>query len=552
MSRIQTILARLIPAAQRFRQTALRFSARLRPSQQNHPPLSLKESTSDGCLRDGPTPIDQSVYAEATFTAGHIFIFLMVGVLLCYSSVLVIPYAFSDDYLFLIAHAGLPGTGNTSATYAFIANGRPTGALLTDLFFSYANTIGDLRYLRLWGVIGIGLLAWSIDRALVRVGWSRKQTVLLSVIICTLPSFQVYASCATALFYPFAALASGRALAMAERACDEQCRLYKWSLVAGAVLLLLVAFTIYQPAAMFFWVFAAIGLLTRDASLPFLRRRVLWHSAVAFAGLSLGFGVYQLGLAYGRNIFPPRSELAHDILGKVLWFLRWPLVDALSLAKLSGSPALALSVAIFIAGGLLLYFGDEAKKCLLKFLLALAFIPLSYLPNLVIAENWSAYRTQSALTSVIVVYAFLALQGYERTLLRPTTASPLTAGLGFAALVSALLAAYNVSTYFAFPQILELRFMRSHWAQQDLSQVRSFYIIPSTWQNFCAPAVYYDEFGFPSSAHPLSPGPMVYLLLRETKQERLGLPIEAVPAAGPINPPPGALVIDMRKLANFR
>ena len=420
--------------------------------------MSLKESTSDDCLRVGPTRIDQSVYAGATFTAGHVFIFLMVVLLPCYSSVLIIPYAFSDDYLFLIAHAGLRGTGNTAATYAFIANGRPTGAFLTDLFFSYANTIGDLRYLRLWGVIGIGLLAWSINRALVRVGWRWKQAVFLSVIICTLPSFQVYASCATALFYPFAALASAKAVDVAERACDERRLWYKWSLAAGAALLLLVAFTIYQPTAMFFWVFAAIVLFTRDASLPFLWRRVLWHSAIAFTGLILGFGVYQLGLAYGRNIFPPvstRSELTLDIWGKVLWFLRWPLVDALSLVKLSGSPLLAMSVAIFIAGGLLLYFGDKAQKCLLKFMIALVFIPLSYLPNLVIAENWSAYRTQSALTSVMVVYAFLALQGYERTLLHPTTASPLTAGLGFAARVSGLLAAYNVSTYFAFPQALE-------------------------------------------------------------------------------------------------
>jgi hypothetical protein len=64
--------------------------------------------------------------------------------------------------------------------------------------------------------------------------------------------------------------------------------------------------------------------------------------------------------------------------------------------------------------------------------------------------------------------------------------------------------------------------------------------------------VRYDEFGLPFSAQPWAPEPAVNLLLRELGYPRGGMPVKAAPVGGPINPPDGALVVDMRKLANFR
>jgi len=493
------------------------------------------------------TPLAVSVRGRRI--RGQAFVLLAGVLLLCYASVLVTPYAFLDDY-FILAE-GIRGEGGTRTQV--IASGRPTYAFLLHLAFHAMRDIGDLRYLRLLGVLGIALLAWSFYRTLVFAGWDEYLSLLLSVFVVTMPPFQVYASWATTAFYPFAALAAGGAVHVAERAFSEPRPLLRWGLVGGAVLLMLIALTIHQSAAMFFWVFAAILLFKPDATLPDTVRRLLWYSGIVFAGLILGFGMYKLGTTlYEHALLPTRSHLIQDVWEKALWFFRYPLMNAFNLAKLSPKRWLALVVVFFIIGGLIQYFRGKAGERLWQIGIAAALLPLSYLPNLMIAENWSSYRTQSALTSVVVMYAFLALWGYSRILRRPTATLFLTVMLGFAALGSSLLAAYNVDAYFARPQLLELNFMRGQLTRQDLTQASSIYIIGAKWQDSIAPAVRYDEFGFPSSAASWVPRPAVYLLLRELSPERSSLPLELAPVDGPVSPPPTALIVDMRKLSSLR
>lgn len=66
-----------------------------------------------------------------------------------------------------------------------------------------------------------------------------------------------------------------------------------------------------------------------------------------------------------------------------------------------------------------------------------------------------------------------------------------------------------------------------------------------------APGARYDEFGMPSSAKPWAPTAAVYLLLREIDPSRAELPIRLAPAGAPA-PPPGAFVVDMRRLLDAR
>src|SRR3954467_8106537 len=105
---------------------------------------------------------------EETLTRWQAFASLSAVLLLCYVSVLVTPYAFSDDYALLSTSL----RGEMALEWATkTAQGRPTHALLLNLFFRQSN-VGDLCYLRLLGVGGIIFLAWSLYRTLVRMGWS--------------------------------------------------------------------------------------------------------------------------------------------------------------------------------------------------------------------------------------------------------------------------------------------------------------------------------------------------------------------------------------------
>src|SRR5690606_13450256 len=83
---------------------------------------------------------------------------LLVIVPLCYAPVWLTSYGFSDDYALLAAAP----QGNMGVERDMkIAQGRPIIALLISLFFSQMDAIADLRYLRLLGVIGVSLVAWS-------------------------------------------------------------------------------------------------------------------------------------------------------------------------------------------------------------------------------------------------------------------------------------------------------------------------------------------------------------------------------------------------------
>jgi hypothetical protein len=394
------------------------------------------------------------------------------------------------------------------------------------------------------------LLAWSLYRVLARQGWGKYHSLFLSVIVCTLPPFQVYAAFAMTAFYPLAALLSSRAFYLAERAFGESRASYKLCLIIGAVLLMGVALTIHQSAGMFFWVFAAVSMFKPEATLSDILPRFLWYGAIVFAGLFLGFAAYKIGMAvYGTEfVGPERSTLTTDIRGKVLWFLRWPLMDALNVNILFPERWFAVTVCIFVMTGLLLYFRGSFIERLVVLLGAFLLLPLSYLPNLVVAENWSSYRSQLALTSLIVVYVFFSVWGYKRLSRSPFSGQRLTIGLGAAALMSCVLAAYNVMTYFTVPQARELAWIRAQLAQTDLSQIQNIYVVGAKLGDSLAPALRYDEFGLPSSAQSWCPWSMVHLSLQDIKVEQMNKAIETTPADGPIKPPSDALVIDMRRL----
>jgi hypothetical protein len=255
---------------------------------------------------------------------------------------------------------------------------------------------------------------------------------------------------------------------------------------------------------------------------------------------------------YGGMQISARAHLTSNVAGKMLWFVQSPLTDALNLVWISPDPWIAVAEAVFVSAGILLYFEGNAGERVCKYFIALSLLPLSYLPNLVVAEDWPSYRTQIALTSMIFFYLIFALRGYTKILPSKIADQLLVYILSLFAVVSGFFAAYNVQTYFAIPLSVERRVMRDQIRTGDLGRARSIYVIGSTWRDSIAPTVRYEEFGLPFSAQPWSPGPAVYLTLRDLDPARSSMPIEVAPVGGVIKPPADALVVDMRKLRDFR
>lgn len=448
---------------------------------------------------------------------------------------LIVPYAFSDDYSVLSIANGLAGRPvfgtnipggffGTNILDTVAGSGRPIAGLLDDLVYSTAGTIDNLRFVRLVTVVGIVALAFLLHWALVRSGVRSVPAALIVVLVCGMPAFEVYGSWAVLFNIPYAAILAGCASLFAVSAVDGP-RCLVVDRMVGAVALMLAALLIYQPAAMFLWVFLAVALFGAVNERRRALRLVFVHVAVAFGALGLAYVAFKTH--YGGIVtLNPRDALTTDVVGKARWFVKDALYQALNLGHLTPALWLAAVVAILAVVGVpLLLRQRRAHQPLLFVGIAVALVPLTYLPNLIVQDNLAYYRTQLAITSLVVLYACAGAIGIWLTLqdwlqprisgraLRTVTRLALVASV-VAVAASTAIAARNVLTLFVVPQTAELRLLRNQVAALPTG-VRRVAVLGTPYNLGVAHLVRYDEFGFPSTAHPFVSQPIVLLMLHE-------------------------------------
>ena len=492
--------------------------------------------------------------------------------------VVIVPYAFSDDYTDLwMAVSGEPTAQfGKNIIDASAITGRPFSGLLIQWFFSAAGAIDNLRFVRLFGVLTIVALAVLLHWALVRSQIRPTVAALIAVLVCSLPAFQVYGSWAVLFSAPLAALLAGGASLFAVAAIDAPRGLVRDRLV-GSVALLFAALLIYQPGAMFFWVFFAVALVGAVENSKRGLRLVRTHFAVGGIALVLAYIELKLTVRFmgAATNGASRNHITHDVGGKAHWFLHDPFYRSLNLFDLTPSPWFAALVAVVATGGILLWLLRRGARPLLYVLVGLILIPLSYLPNLVVAESWAAYRTQVAVSSLIALYAcfgaiaiWLTLRDWlkariSRQALLASERLALSLSVLFVA-VSVVVAAKNVLTLFVEPHITEQRLLRSQVAALPNGVQRVAFVLtdpftedgrwPTTSREGMSNLVVYDEFGLPSSDLPWTLEPALYLVLHEEGRLTLTGPHPAVDVyqSGSAVFPKGEPVIDLRGLSKLR
>jgi hypothetical protein len=264
----------------------------------------------------------------------------------------------------------------------------------------------------------------------------------------------------------------------------------------------------------------------------------------------------RVGVHFYGGVYAGRTELVRDVFGKVGWFWDQPLLNALNLFALAPTRTLAIAIALVAAVGIVLLHLDKGWEALGFLALAAVLVPLSYAPNLVVAENFASYRSLGSLSALLMLYLWFGLWGIARAVPRLRGRTVLVAGgvaMAAFALTGVVLAARNVTTLFAKPQSLELEMMRS--ALHTSSPIRRVVFVKPFVGEGAAPLVRYDEFGVPSSYLPWVPVPAVRLILREQRRQR-SMPVIDVLAWDAPNIPrttrPGEVLVDMRKLRERR
>lgn len=482
--------------------------------------------------------------------------FYVVLFLLVYAPCIMMTYGYADDYNFLYDFST-----NPRPIFMEIAfGGRPIDALLM-LPFGDLGHVARLRFMRLIAILGIGLLAWLLYRALRSVHSNSAITLCAPIIICTLPPIALYAGWSLAAFWPLASILSGLAVLALDR---NVLRIPRVPAFAVALALQTIATAIYQPPAMVFWVFAAIYLLMEKRTPRDLLRRLLVQCFVVVGALAIDFAFTKaLPLLVQYNtLVAGRSTIAHDPIAKAHYFLR-ALFDALNLWSLAPTSGRAEAMLSFVVVGLLLYFEGPWRQKGIRIAIAGTLLPLAVLPNLLVVENGGAYRFEGALTGLIALYGVVAIIGYARVIKRLfslswSTASTWISVRGVAIVLflvtaaSCLSANNTVNSEIVVPNTLAYQVLQRGIEQANLNRsVAHVYVVHLSCPIDSPSPILSYEYGRASTAIDWAVPQMTYLALRDLYPNLTGIRVLVVAPGQEIAVPAGAAVIDARELGFY-
>ena len=446
------------------------------------------------------------------------------------------------------------------------SHARPIYGWLLQQSFGSINTIAELAWLRLVGAMGLGLVAAALFGVLLRVGWHRLAAGFAAAMVVLAPAAQIVAGWATAWPYPVAALLTlgGFALATAEG------QRHQWLRRTGAGFLVAASALIYQPNSLLYLVGIAAALpMLRGRDLTHNLRWVGGHLAIVATGLIAAFLIMKL--SYAAEVFTASRRIAfeHDPIGKLGWFLREPLLNALNLLVLNDDGGATRAAYCVSAGltGLLLAAGLSvegwrrgwrAGGCWLLVLAIL--LPAALAANLAAAERFATYRTIFALTAVVLIFLTLAWQNLCGLAGR---AGRIVEVSGYAVLltIAIVMARDHAYTLIALPQGEELQILERIVERMTLREPPlRIYLVQPLPEDSPAAISYHDEFGALSTSGALAfgadwaPKEMFKHLVRERFPERADRERYYRLEAG-IQPPPQGkpfdLIIDMRQMAHF-
>jgi hypothetical protein len=445
------------------------------------------------------------------------------------------------------------------------SHARPIYGVLLQYSFAPIDSIEQLEWLRLAGVAGLGLAAAALFGLLRRLGWPLPAAAFTAAMLPLMPAAQIVAGWATAWPYTVAALLALGGFTLAEG--DTEYRRCRW---IGAALLVALSALTYQPNSLLYLVGIAAALPDRR-KLP-LRHSLRWagtHLVVVFAGLAIA--LVTMKLLYAVGIFDPSKRIAFELdpIGKLGWFLREPLLNALNLFVLNDDEAATRTAYIVSAGMTVLLLavglGIEGWRRGARaggfWLMALAILPpAAFVANLAAAERFATYRTVFALTTVLLIFLTLSWQNLCSLAGRNCRFIELP-GYVFLLAMAMVLARTHAYSLIAMPQGEELQILERAAARIVLREwpFRIYFVQP-TPADSPSPISYHDEFGALSTSgawmggSDWAPKEMFKHLMRERFPQEVNLERHYEMQAGLALPPKGEkfdLIIDMRQILRF-
>ena len=483
-------------------------------------------------------------------------VIIWVIILLANFTTLSISYGMTDDYVQAYAYSSDRGMMASYLRRMFYSVGRPIDGALKEAFLSHVYYIRDFAWIRLVGLVGllffVIILFWILNKILTLSPFESSLLVLLLVFI---PSLSLYVAWAQYFDAPYGLIMASLAAYLGRAVLKSNIsRMRKVIGCIASLLLLLGASFIHQSVAMYYWVVVACdlflenGIILKQKLVHFFAYGINWliSMSVSFAFLKL-WAALEPGAA-------SRGALVSDVVGKVKWFFSTVIVGSLNFNFLTQSNLLALTLIIIIALGLWLYFQKGVIAKLVGIVIFVVLVLLSYFPNLVIAESWASYRTQVAITSMFILFIYIALKSLVNRLVLSRQNLIFHLVLCMWVIISIGSYAYHQIQDITLPQSIEIRFITSHLQALKENHFDKITVIRPSFMDSISKA-YGDEFGLPSTYPAWATESVVRMALREIYpgkgNKKQQYTITVFDPRTVVNPEEGVLLIDMADIRYF-
>ncbi len=445
------------------------------------------------------------------------------------------------------------------------SHARPVFGWLLKTSFKSIDHIKDVSWARLASAVMLGLTSVSVFSILVVFyRWPPLKSACVGALLVLVPSGQVIASWGILWPYNVASLLSLGAFVLAEIAFRKRAneRSLQLGLVVLAGLLMIASAWTYQSCSLFYMVFVAVAVVRRgEWTLQGTRLRLIQH--LVFLAASLLVAYVLIRAAFAADLLPMSKRIAFEMdpVGKLVWFSKNVLPNALSLlvlndlqgrtAAVHGLMASLVGVMI-IGGGIATGWRRGWREGLVWFVGFIVLVLGAYAINLVASERWFSYRTIYPLTGVIIVFlaASIAMIGELMPALKR-----IRYVLGVAVvMVAAYLARTQAYDLIAVPQNKEYRLVEQEFKKLDLARDQRVFVITPTPAMAPVRLICTDEFGSLSTDSDWVPKEIMKLICYEK--------FPALPPCRSLDhmvsgdkPPPSGLyevVIDLRGLGGMK
>ena len=409
--------------------------------------------------------------------------FCLVAVFLyCYLPALTNDYGIADDYYDFLQVPHSEGTGLGWVFDKRLMEGRPILAAVYYASAWFVDTLFDMRWLRLLGILGVAVASWCVFHELVRQGFDRIPSFAVAVMTGSSVPFQAVASWASTSSVPYAFAISYAAFRIAEHALTRK-TVARYALIVASTVCLLMAFYIYQPIALSFWAFFAVGILRKSEITRNDGRRILVFLCITAAATVLSYLTFKIALnTLPYTDYPHRGRFIEisDIFGRVSWLMERMSSSAIFPVSTSEYQhreiwSLRFLPLVAILVGLVLYLAGKssfvARSAIVCALPALCH-------GIMLVTDWhDPFHSRMALGFLVIFYALLAMHGYARHIGRVSPSVFVNYTMGTIALLGVALAYWHNERHNVRINVREIEYIRSELQQHDLASYDAIHVV---------------------------------------------------------------------------